>query len=84
MDVRFWGTRFDCGTGAHGLGHALTTAGERPCNGHLMISFETISEERRRSTRSSPRSSRRRRPLSQCYARPPREATLPDSARRHT
>jgi CheY-like chemotaxis protein len=26
----------DCGTGAHGLGHALTSSGER-CDGHLMI-----------------------------------------------
>jgi len=26
----------DCGTGAHGLGHTLTSAGER-CDGHLMI-----------------------------------------------
>lgn len=27
----------DCGTGAHGLGHALMAAGDRPCSGHLMI-----------------------------------------------
>jgi CheY-like chemotaxis protein/phosphoribosyl 1,2-cyclic phosphodiesterase len=27
----------DCGTGAHGLGHALMAAGEPCCNGHLMI-----------------------------------------------
>ena len=26
----------DCGTGAHGLGHTLTSSGER-CDGHLMI-----------------------------------------------
>lgn len=28
----------DCGTGAHGLGLALTAAGEHPVHGHLMIS----------------------------------------------
>ena len=27
----------DCGTGAHGLGHSLMSAGEPSCNGHLMI-----------------------------------------------
>ena len=27
----------DCGTGAHGLGQALTTAGAPPCDGHLLI-----------------------------------------------
>jgi CheY-like chemotaxis protein len=27
----------DCGTGAHGLGHLLTAAGQPRCNGHLMI-----------------------------------------------
>jgi len=28
----------DCGTGAHGLGHALTADGQSACSGHLMIS----------------------------------------------
>jgi len=28
----------DCGTGAHGLGHALMIAGQPACSGHLMIS----------------------------------------------
>jgi CheY-like chemotaxis protein len=27
----------DCGTGAHGLGHALMAAGQPHCDGHLMI-----------------------------------------------
>ena len=27
----------DCGTGAHGLGQALTAAGGPPCDGHLLI-----------------------------------------------
>jgi CheY-like chemotaxis protein/phosphoribosyl 1,2-cyclic phosphodiesterase len=28
---------FDCGTGAHGLGHALLTSGQCPVDGHLLI-----------------------------------------------
>ena len=28
---------FDCGTGAHGLGQALLASGQRPIDGHLLI-----------------------------------------------